>query len=77
MSGTGTTSSSGIAAGGTTISSSVYDYNPNQLTSQYGNSAAQERGQNYAEDLELGMGGTQNFSINNYQNSDQEDFTDD
>ena len=36
-SGTGTTSSSGINAGGTTISSSVYDYNLGHLTTQYGN----------------------------------------
>ena len=40
-SGTGTTSSSGINAGGTTISSSVYDYNPGHLTTQYGNGVSQ------------------------------------
>lgn len=34
---TGTTSSSGIAAGGTAINTSIYDYNSNQLTAQYGN----------------------------------------
>ena len=67
----GTTSSSGINVGGaTTISSSLYDYNSNQLTAQYGNAngsnqQAQLNASNYAEDLELGMGGTNTFSINN------------
>ena len=80
-SGTGTTSSSGINAGGTTISSSVYDYNPGHLTTQYGNgvSQAQTSAGNYEEDLELGMGGgPANYSINNIQLSDRgEDSTED
>lgn len=74
----GTTSSSGINMGGgatsANISSSLYEYNSNQLTAQYGNSQqpnAGRSGANYAEDLELGMGGgTNNFSINNYNLSD-------
>ena len=81
-SGTGTTSSSGITGNTANISSSLYEYNSNQLTAQYGNNSSvnqqtQNNGGNYAEDLELGMGGTNNFSINNYNLSDQEDYPED
>lgn len=68
---TGTTSSSGLNAGSTTINTSIYDYNSNQLTAQYGNSAMGRQAD--ADDLELGMGQNQ-YSINNYNLSDQEDL---